>query len=273
MILASFLGRGRSPLTPLLGLAAFALVLWGLGQRRSAVDADPVDEANPGECLEISGFGEPCPGEVITAASAAPAGPPPTVLASSQVCPTAGYLCQGLESRTTQRVVRWDETTPEIQVRVPRPTGESSGDALALQQAAARGINVWSGSPLPVRVIFSDVSGDEDFAVRWSPSLGGSELGHVETQWMLVDGVASLKVTDFALSTRSPFDRAVALDPAQVVLTAAHEMGHALGLPHSDSEQDVMYPTNTARALSIRDRRTMQALYALENGAEIRTAP
>ena len=63
------------------------------------------------------------------------------------------------------------------------------------------------------------------------------------------------------------------ISPQQLLLTAAHEMGHALGLPHSDSERDVMYPTNTARSLSTRDFRTLGALYRLPNGALIRKDP
>jgi predicted Zn-dependent protease len=46
-------------------------------------------------------------------------------------------------------------------------------------------------------------------------------------------------------------------------------MGHALGLPHSDSERDVMYPTNTAHSLTTRDFRTLHALYELPIGALI----
>jgi predicted Zn-dependent protease len=72
---------------------------------------------------------------------------------------------------------------------------------------------------------------------------------------------------------RSPGNVNSQLAPQQVLLTAAHEMGHALGLPHSDSRRDVMYPTNTARNLSNRDFRTVNALYRLTNGAEIAAAP
>ena len=72
---------------------------------------------------------------------------------------------------------------------------------------------------------------------------------------------------------RSPTNAKYELPPEQVLLTAAHEMGHALGLPHSDSRRDVMYPTNTARSLSNRDFRTVGALYRLPNGAVIRGDP
>jgi len=44
-------------------------------------------------------------------------------------------------------------------------------------------------------------------------------------------------------------------------------------LPHSDSERDVMFPTNTAHSLSNRDFRTLDALYRLPNGAEIKHTP
>jgi predicted Zn-dependent protease len=67
---------------------------------------------------------------------------------------------------------------------------------------------------------------------------------------------------------RSPGNANFELAPQQVMLTAAHEMGHPLGLPHSDSEGDVMYQTNTARNLSTRDFGTVDALYRLPNGAE-----
>ena len=79
-----------------------------------------------------------------------------------------------------------------------------------------------------------------------------------------------MRVFQLALATRSPRDRSHKLDPNQVFLTAAHEMGHALGLPHSNEARDVMFPTNTSRALTNRDYRTVTALYATPNGAEIR---
>jgi predicted Zn-dependent protease len=57
------------------------------------------------------------------------------------------------------------------------------------------------------------------------------------------------------------------------LLTAAHEMGHALRLPHSDSERDLMYRTNASRSLATRDFHTLDALYRMPNGAEIAKKP
>jgi len=193
-----------------------------------------------------------------------------TIREATDVCPGAGYLCAGLEQRGTWRVLRWNEDTSLIQVRVPLPPWEDPERARALQNAAARGIRAWHRHPFPIRVELSDREGPYDVVVHWSTTLPGTELGHASTRWRRSERLASLAVEDFSLATRSPFDVSRTLDPRQVELTAAHEMGHALGLPHSDRESDVMYPSNTATRLTARDFRTMEVLYQLENGAEIR---
>ena len=86
------------------------------------------------------------------------------------------------------------------------------------------------------------------------------------TQWASDTG---LSVVSIHLSTRNPFNPGVINDLRQVQPTAAHEMGHALGLPHSGSERDVMYRSNTARSMSAQDYRTMEVMYALQDGTEI----
>jgi len=112
-----------------------------------------------------------------------------------------------------------------------------------------------------------------DIEISWGEGLSGSQLGLTQVRWVLEKGKIKFEVLGIALAMRSPGNASFQLAPEQVLLTAAHEMGHALGLPHSDSERDVMYPTNIARNLSTRDFRTVDTLYRLPNGAEVAKKP
>jgi len=149
-------------------------------------------------------------------------------------------------------------------VSVPLPPVPDAGTARALQRAAAAGIRLWNGQPFPILLDERGARQAQVF-VQWGLAPGGSQLGLTHTEWSESGG---LRVRSLALAIRDPRSGRD-LDPDQVRLTAAHEMGHALGLPHSDQPRDVMYPTNTATALSARDYRTLEALYALEDGTEI----
>lgn len=189
----------------------------------------------------------------------------PPVLHADEACHDVGYLCAGLAHADTVTLRRWRGFHGTLVVHVPAPPDVDPTQARLLQQAAEDGIRDWNGQPFPIRVDERS-SPNANFSVRWTRSLGGRRIGLARTQWSTAHG---LRVVALELATRSPFDSSRVVDPHQLLLTAAHEMGHALGLQHSDSPSDVMYPMNTASKLSARDYQTMQALYSLPDGTEI----
>jgi hypothetical protein len=186
-------------------------------------------------------------------------------LSAAEACRNVGYLCSDLERTARIQLHRWKDHTGPIVVHVPRPDFESSGDATRLQQAASIGLRAWNGQPFE---IITDLRGEREahFAVVWRRVLESNRIGVAHTRWSAETG---LQVVEVELSTRSPFGRGEVIDAEQVRLTAAHEMGHALGLPHSPTPQDVMYPSNTATSLSAQDYRSMESLYRMPDGTEI----
>ena len=255
--------RLRSPFSFLVVVVAAGLLMTWLKNRA------PVSAAN----TVSSGLAETCPkaiahicDESVTIRRAVEE----VVLSSASVCVNVGYLCADLETSGSQRILRWPENTGRLRIRVPLPTGVAPERARDLQSAAVRGIQYWHRRPFELVIdTHPTSSGQADVEISWGEGLSGNQLGLTQVRWTLEKGLPKFEVRGLALATHRPSNPTYELAPQQVLLTAAHEMGHALGMPHSDSERDVMYPTNVARSLSNRDFRTVDALYRLPNGAKI----
>lgn len=191
------------------------------------------------------------------------------MLRRDEVCPGAGYLCASIARGEEVRIVRWNDDTGLLRIRVPAPAHEPAARARALQRAAARGLRAWQGRPFPLRIDLSEIAGDHDVVIRWVDTLTDRGLGRTRTRWTFQNGRGDVEVEDVVLATRTP-GSGRDVTPDALELAAAHEMGHVLGLPHSDRERDVMYPENTATRPTSRDYRTLEALYGLANGAVVR---
>jgi predicted Zn-dependent protease len=194
----------------------------------------------------------------------------PTILTAGEVCRNVGYLCAEVEATGSLQILHWPAETAMIRVLVPEPTGVSPREARALQDAAVRGIRTWHRHPFPLSVRTRPSADRPDITVEWTRFVDDGRLGRADVEWVLSGGEAEVRVVGFLIATHPPGSGQTPLSPGQIELVAAHEMGHALGLPHSDDPRDVMFPTNTATRLTSRDFRSVAALYELPAGAEIR---
>jgi len=240
-----------------LGLLAFVLVTGGvIGMTR-----DRSAEVSVEPCVSADGACD----QYLLATAGSATGAPPEVLAED-FCRNVGYLCAPLELNAETQLRRWRDFEGTLVVHVPLPEGVDPSSARRMQLAASQGIRAWHDQPFP---ILTDLRGDRDphFSVSWTASLGGRQIGVARTRWAPFKG---LEVLGIELVTQDPTRFGQPVEPRQLRLTAAHEMGHALGLQHSDTRRDVMYPENTANSMSAQDYRSIEVLYRTEDGTIIR---
>jgi hypothetical protein len=118
----------------------------------------------------------------------------------------------------------------------------------------------WTAIGLPLRFIFVDRARDAEIRVRWTDRLD-RKTGN--TIWR-VDRNGWMRGSDVMLATHLGDGRP--LDGRSLRAIALHEVGHALGLAHSDDRHDVMAPLVRVAALSQGDRATARLIYTLPAG-------
>ena len=131
------------------------------------------------------------------------------------------------------------------------------------ERAIRNGFATWQELRTGIKFLFVEDATAPQVEIRWIELFAGDErrTGQTDLQFDS-DGVIQHALV--TLSIRDP--EGVRLDQKALATTALHEVGHVLGLLHSERFGDIMFPAPTVPRLSDRDRRTLELIYSLPPG-------
>lgn len=119
----------------------------------------------------------------------------------------------------------------------------------------------WVAVGIPMRFRFVADSSDAEVQVTWvdrfNEPISGKTRWARDSRWWIVDG----NITIALRHSSGPM-----LSAAAIHAIALHEVGHLLGLDHSQDPANIMTPRVRVKSLSEADRATMRLLYSLPPG-------
>ena len=258
----------RSAVLPLLTFGLFAMLVADRLSHAFASDADSVTWAPGGDgtaVVEMDGASPTIPAAGQRSGGAMSATPTIDRLARlalrQQIGRESGRTYLDSLMATTDSVVRRWPDRGGRPLKVSLLEGEPSGYHPRMGRIFFDALYRWENTGMGVRFdIVPDTSG-ADIVVHWIDRFDFDRAGQTDLTW---DQAGRVRRAAISLAIRTT--RGFSLPDDALVSVAVHEIGHALGLPHSADSNDVMYSATRTGVISERDRRTAQVLYQLQPG-------
>ena len=169
------------------------------------------------------------------------------------------YIARVLADRDST-IERWpDHLAQPLKVWIDS-SAQCSGAQAGFPAAVREAFGEWAGIGIPLQFTYVSRAGDADVRVRWTDHL---ERKTGSTTWK-TDRYGWITNSEITLATH--VGSGEPLDARGMRAIALHEVGHALGLAHSDDGHDIMAPLVRVTDLSGQDRSTMKLLYSLPAG-------
>lgn len=159
-------------------------------------------------------------------------------------------------------LARWpDRLSNPIRVWIGNGAGLADWDP-SFPAKVRSAFDEWSQLGIPVRFTFVVDSSAADVHVNWidhfDEPISGKTLWARDKSYWIIDANITLALHH---------NGGEVLDPLAMKAITLHEVGHLLGLDHTQDTLDIMTPRVRVRDLSEADRATMLLLYSLPPGS------
>jgi len=184
--------------------------------------------------------------------------------AAQSVVPAGDAYVEDSEDGRSGSTARWRPSSVGVRT-LSVHFGLPPADRPEFWNEARRALQVWedlSGAPLRFETV--EKAADADVEFRWIRRFSKAQAGATHR---VLDEAGFIEHVTVVLADQH--SDGVRMSTEFTRLVALHEVGHVVGLPHSENPADAMHPGNRNLKLSRRDLRSVGVLYGLTAG----TAP